>query len=102
MRNLLTTVLVIILVLLGVGLATNEVSLPTRTVTVNHTTTTTQSVVIGALVSKSSAGEGNYIVSVDFVGSNVTVNIGDSGGGVPIPPGYGDTGVLGQFIAAII
>lgn len=99
-RNLLITVVVIILVLLGAGIATNEFSLPTKTVTA--TTTSTQNEVVGALVTQSSAGEGNFILSVDFIGTNVTVNIGDSGGGVPIPPGYGDTGVMGQFIAAII
>ena len=99
-RQLLAIVVVIILVLLGVGFATKEISLPTQTLTV--TSTTTQNVAVGALATQSSAGEGNFILSVDFIGTNVTVNIGDSGGGVPIPPGYGDTGVMGQFIAAII
>lgn len=100
-RGLLIVVVTIILVLLGVGMATNEISLPTKTVTVSETTTSSQNVV-GTMVSRSSSGEGIYIVGVDFNGGNVTVNIGDSGGGVPIPPGYGDTGVMGQFIAAII
>jgi hypothetical protein len=57
---------------------------------------------VSSLAQSSTAGGGLYIVGVEFTGSNVTVNIGDSGGGVPIPPGYGDTGVLGQYFGAII
>jgi prefoldin subunit 5 len=50
----------------------------------------------------STIGGGLYIVSVAFSGNNVTVNLGNSGGGVPTPPGYGDTGVTARFIGAII
>jgi hypothetical protein len=52
--------------------------------------------------SSTATSGGLYIASVDFSGGNVTVNLGNSGGGVPTPPGYGDTGVTGQFIGAII
>ena len=48
------------------------------------------------------SGVGLYIVSVEFSGSNVTVNLGNSGGGVPTPPGYGDTGAIARYIGAII
>lgn len=57
---------------------------------------------VSSLAQSSTGGGGLYIVGVEFTGSNVTVNIGDSGGGVPIPPGYGDTGVMGQYFGAII
>jgi hypothetical protein len=50
----------------------------------------------------STSGGGLYIVGVSFSGNNVTVNLGNSGGGVPTPPGYGDTGVTARFIGAII
>jgi hypothetical protein len=91
--KLIGVFLVIVLVLFGIAVATNELPLSflTRTVTVSRTVTTSQT-----------SGAGIYIVGVMFSGSNVSVNIGDSGGGVPIPPGYGDTGVTGQFIAAIV
>jgi hypothetical protein len=51
---------------------------------------------------KSESGGGLYITSVKFSGNNVTVNLGNSGGGVPTPPGYGDTSVTAQYIGAII
>lgn len=57
---------------------------------------------VSSLGQSSTAGGGLYIVGVEFSGGNVTVNIGDYGGGVPIPPGYGDTGVMGQYFGAII
>ncbi len=74
------------------------------------TTTTTRANSVSSLaqevssLAQSSTGVtvGLYIASVEFSGTNVTVDVRNSGGGVPIPEGYGDTGVPGRFIGAII
>jgi hypothetical protein len=65
-----------------------------RSVTTTQTVTFTQTPSLGT--------GGLYITSVAFSGSNITVTLGNSGGGVPTPPGYGDTGVTARYVAAII
>ena len=98
--RVMTTVIVALIIavgLLGYGYYTTSTSLAS---TSKQNSSLEQQV--SSLMQKSESGGGLYITSVKFSGNNVTVNLGNSGGGVPTPPGYGDTSVTAQYIGAII
>jgi hypothetical protein len=57
---------------------------------------------VSSLAHGTSSAGGLYIDNVEFSGNNVTVNLRNSGGGVPTPQGYGDTGTTARFIGAIV
>jgi hypothetical protein len=68
------------------------------TVTVTSTVTST----VTPATTTNTTSEGLYISNVNFSGGNVTIDLGNSGGGIPTPSGYGDTGVTARYIGAII